>query len=116
MSNMKYLEEIGHMTFSPISISGCDFHVLLPQYGNLKILGSDSFEYYKHELQIPEGVTTIGGYALNLRDVESITIPSTVTTIGRVAFGYSSIPIIINKTGRAFDWKYILSADSLISE
>jgi hypothetical protein len=116
MSNMKYLEEIGHMTFSPISISGCNFRVELPKFGNLKILGTDSFRYYKHELQIPEGVTTILSDALYLRDVASITIPSTVTTISRGAFGYSSIPIIINKTGRAFDWKSILSSQTCSSE
>ena len=116
MSNMKYLEKIGHMTFYPISISGCNFRVELPKFGNLKILGSGSFQYYKHELQIPEGVTTIEYDALDLRNVASITIPSTVTTIERSAFGYSSIPIIINKTGRAFDWKDIFGAQTCSSE
>ena len=116
MSNMKYLEEIGHMTFSPISSSECNFQVKLPEYGNLKVLGSDSFRYYKHELKIPEGVLEIKSGALNIKNITTITIPSTVITISRGAFDYTDATIIINKTGRAFDWKDIFWAQTCSSE
>ena len=42
------------------------------------------------ELNIPEGVTTIGDYAFyGMKDTTSVTVPGSVTTFGKYAFGYN---------------------------
>lgn len=73
--------------------------------------------YYTHldGVIFPEGLETIGIYAFANCYLKDITIPSTVTSIGPYAFykvrSYTDYNIdlkrIINKTGKAFNWRSI---------
>lgn len=90
-------------------------HVTIPDY--VKTLGSYAFYYsYIKGVTIPEGVTSIGSYAFALCKLKgSVTIPSTVETIGAGAFAKeitwtehnAELTKIVNKTGKSFDWKSI---------
>ena len=63
---------------------------------------------------IPSSVTSIGDYAFKSNQLTSVTIPSSVTSIGKRAFfkdnsSNLNLTKIINKTGKSFDWGYIVN-------
>ena len=66
---------------------------------------------------IPNSVTSIGKQAFVGNSLTSVTIPSSVTSIGNYAFhktstSNSNLTKIVNKTGRTFDWGYIINGSS----
>ena len=63
---------------------------------------------------IPNSVTSIRDYAFQSNQLTSVTIPSSVTSIGKRAFFKNdssnlNLTKIINKTGKSFDWGYIVN-------
>ena len=65
------------------------------------------------DIIIPEGVETIKAGAIIMPDNElTLTIPSTVKTIENGAISSYNSSIIVNKTGKAFDWSGILTGTS----
>ena len=66
---------------------------------------------------IPNTVTSIESYAFSSNQLTSVTIPNSVTSIGSCAFLKKSfsnpnLTKIINKTGKSFDWGYIVNWSS----
>ena len=66
---------------------------------------------------IPDTVISIGNYAFYGNKLTSVTIPNSVTSIGDSSFfkndsSNPNLTKIINKTGNAFNWGYIVSAGS----
>ena len=66
---------------------------------------------------IPNSVTSIEFSAFSSNSLTSVTIPSSVTSIGNYAFyktstSNSNLTKIVNKTGRSFDWGYIINGSS----
>ena len=66
---------------------------------------------------IPNSVTNIGSSAFENNQLTSVTIPSSVTSIGSSAFykyntSNPNLTKIINKTGKSFDWGYIVNGSS----
>ena len=66
---------------------------------------------------IPNSVTNIGSSAFENNQLTSVTIPSSVTSIGSSAFykyntSNPNLTKIINKTGKSFDWGYIVNNSS----
>lgn len=60
-------------------------------------------------LTLSEGITELYGEAFRKNNLTSVTIPSTVIFIGNDVFAENSnLTTIVNKTGRAFDWKCVL--------
>ena len=85
---------------------------VVPLKGSLVGLGITS-------VTIPNSVTSIGKSAFSSNQLTSVTIPNSVTSIGDGAFyknkSNSSNPNltkIINKTGKSFDWGYIINWSS----
>ena len=66
-------------------LAGCKT-TIIPN--SVKTLGASCFSFLSAitEMQIPEGVTAIGNQAFALTGMESVTIPSTVRSVGEVAF------------------------------
>ena len=118
LSNMKHLETLKYDVFA-IGYNEVDinnFEVKLPNNGTLKTIQRGAFMRYRHNLELPEGITTIGDSALYEINTSTLTLPSTITSLDKI-FGYSTIPpIIINKSNRAFNWKEILNASSCSNE
>ncbi|HHX16891.1 MAG TPA: leucine-rich repeat protein, partial [Mollicutes bacterium] len=81
-------------------------------------IGDSAFSYNKlTSVTIQNGVTSIGSSAFSRNQLTSVTIPNSVTNIGDYAFyKYKSslsssnpnLTTIINKTGRSFEWGYII--------
>ena len=68
-------------------------------------------------MTIPTSVTSIGNSAFYGNQLTNIIIPSSVTSIGSGAFRKHSfsnpnLTKIINKTGKSFDWGYIVNGSS----
>ena len=66
---------------------------------------------------IPNNVISIGNGAFSYNNLTSVTIPNSVTSIGNYAFyktstSNSNLTKIVNKTGRSFDWGYIINNSS----
>ena len=62
---------------------------------------------------ISNTITSFSSYAFNYSDIESITIPESLTsissrTIVSNSFSNPNLKIIYNKTGRVFDWQEIV--------
>ena len=116
LSHMKYLETIQDNAFSVNFFDRWgdetvgDFVIKLPTSGSLKTIGVYAFYEYRHDMVIPEGVTSIGNYAFYMGYGKKFTIPSTVTTIGNYAFYNTKVEKIINKTGLEFNWNSILGS------
>ena len=86
-----------------------------------KIDDSAFFNTFLYSVNIPEGVTYIGHQAFDWCYLSSVTIPSSVTTIENRAFNkyydkdwrenINPLTKVINKTGKSFDWHYIINAE-----
>ena len=68
-------------------------------------------------VEIPNTVKIIGNSAFYDNKLTSVTIPSSVTSIGSSAFykyntSNPNLTKIINKTGKSFDWGYIVNGSS----
>ena len=83
-------------------------------------IGNDAFRNLGlTNIVIPNSITNIGISAFRQNKLTSVTIPNSVTSIGDGAFyknkSNSSNPNlikIINKTGKSFDWGYIVNLSS----
>ena len=90
-------------------------NVVVPS--NVKRIENYAFYYSRIKgVTIPEGVTYIGDYAFQICQLTgTVTIPSTVDYIGKGSFEKqktwtgmnAGLTNIVNKTGKAFDWKLI---------
>ena len=92
-----------------------------PASGTLTISGSGAMEDYGSDypgyyglrdsitaIQINEGITRIGNIAFyNLQNVESVSIPTTVTAIGRSAFQYCYGLTDVYYAGAGMEWDNI---------
>ena len=92
-----------------------------PASGTLTISGSGAMEDYGSDypgyyglrdsitaIQINEGITRIGNLAFyNLQNAESVTIPTTVTAIGRSAFQYCYGLLDVYYAGAGMEWDNI---------
>ena len=84
-----------------------------------KIADSAFYVTLLYSVTIPEGVTYIGSSAFDFNYLSNVTIPSSVTYIGNSAFmkyydtawakDMNPLTNIVNKTGKAQDWHYIIN-------
>ena len=76
-----------------------------------------NINYYVKDVRFGNNVTSIGQGAFENNNLTSVTIGSGVTSIGNYAFyktstSNSNLTKIVNKTGRSFDWGYIINNSS----
>ena len=84
------------------------------------VISIGNYAFYGNKLTsvtIPNSVTSIGNDAFGGNQLTSVTIPTSVTSIGKGAFykyntSNLNLTKIINKTGNAFNWGFIVSAGS----
>ncbi|MDD5888540.1 MAG: leucine-rich repeat protein, partial [bacterium] len=104
---------------SIVSYGGARKNVVIPS--NITRIEKAAFYYsYTKSITLPEGLKYIGDQAFEGCDLSEITIPSTVTNIGSSALKKevswdkfnSKLTKIVNKTGRAFNWKTITGGPS----
>ena len=112
-----YEDVEGGISITGYSIEG-GLDVVIPSSINGKqvvSIGNTAFCFNKlTSVTIPSSVTSIGKGAFAYNKLTSVTIPNSVTSIGSSAFlkNVSSNPNltkIINKTGKSFDWGYIVN-------
>ena len=109
MSNSIKLKNIGNSAFSMNQLTS----VIISN--SVKKIGNEAF--YGNQLTsvtIPNSVTTIESSAFAYNRLTNVIIGKDVTEIGRDAFyKYSSsnlnLTTIVNQTGKAFDWGYIIN-------
>ena len=103
------LTKISNSSFRHVTILD-GYTLIIPN--TVKVLDGYAFDDTKiSAVYLPEGLTTIGYEALANNNLETITIPSTVKSIGTIALsGNKKLKKIINKTGKSFNWKSITSA------
>ena len=115
-----YEDVEGGISITGYSIEG-GLDVVIPSSINGKqvvSIGNTAFCFNKlTSVTIPSSVTSIGKGAFAYNKLTSVTIPNSVTSIGSSAFlkNVSSNPNltkIINKTGKSFDWGYIVNNSS----
>ena len=108
-----------------ISITGYNtkggYDVVIPSNINGKKVVEIATKAFQNKqltsVTIPDSVTSIGNCAFGENQLTSVTIPNSVTIIGPSAFqkdGFSNpnLTKIINKTGKSFDWGYIVNNSS----
>lgn len=98
------------------SYAGAEKNVILPN--QIEELAASSLYYAELDnITLNEGLKIIRRNALTGHNFTSITIPSTVETIEQNAlykrsYYNENLSLIINKTGREFDWGLITNAGS----
>ena len=103
---------IGNAAFSYNSLTS----VTIPS--SVTSIGQDAFrENNLTSVTISNSVTSIGNAAFYNNNLTSVIIPDSVTSIGNGAFSKTStsnsnLTKIVNKTGRSFDWGYIINNSS----
>ena len=122
-------------TFSNNTITryntGCGLDVIIPETINGNAVTTIDTGAFSNlaltSVVIPNSVTTIGTAAFNNNQLTNVTLGTGVASIGNSAFkvqsgggygGYGGtnsnigLTTIINKSGRAFDWKSIISGET----
>ena len=88
---------------SDIMVLACK-NTVIPD--SVKEIGESAFMSVPSKLVVPEGVVKISDYALNNQeDLYTVELPSSLTSIGKEAFGYSLRTI--NYTGSKAQWDKI---------
>ena len=85
--------------------------VIIPE--GVTIIDSSAFSVNQlTSIVLPESLTEIRTSAFNLNQLVNVTIPAKVTRIESRTFVNNPLTKIINQTGRAFDWSWIITGSS----
>lgn len=108
---------------SPLDVSGKITIPAKPNGYSLTSIGKNAFYSYCDdrmitEIVVPEGVTNLCEYALysNNRTLRSVTLPSTLTTIGNRAFNYCAINSIVIPRAVSYIGRSIFSGCSSLEQ